>query len=71
MAAAIFPWAPRRERKADIANARRGAEAAEAKLADTQALERDIGKLLYDNHFAEIIAEGLLRRRGEGPVRRA
>lgn len=58
--ATILPWPTRKERKASIRAARDGAEEAERKVADAENVKHDLDKILRQNHFAQVIVDGLI-----------
>jgi hypothetical protein len=55
MAAVIFPWPARAERKARVAVARRGAEEAAIKRDASRSLTADIQRLRARNHVSEAL----------------
>lgn len=61
----VFPWPTRRERKGRVEAARKGAEQARGKVAESDKLKRDLQEILQRNHFAQIIVEGLMQQHGE------
>lgn len=63
MPAAVFPWQPRSERKAQIQEARGKAAEAEVKVQEAYTIVRDLNRILRENHFAEAIVEGLMEGR--------
>lgn len=69
MAAAIFPWAPRHERRAAIAAAAQEKERSRDSAEQAKVVESQIQRLAAANHYAATIAEGIIqghRRRGNG-----
>ena len=66
MVNAVLPWAPRAERKAAVARARRDADCAARRARKAQQLEEDLRRVLADNHFAQIISQGITGHREQG-----
>lgn len=62
MYAAILPWPARSERKARVAAAKLGAEQAERKKEDAEHVKEDLERILRQNHFAQVIVDGLIGR---------
>ena len=60
MLAIILPWPTRRERKARVAAAQAAARQAERKKDDAQHVRHDLEKILRQNHFAQVIVDGLI-----------
>lgn len=55
-AAMVFPWPPKRERRAAIDAAARSKERAQAAASRAQAVERQIARMVAENHIAAGIA---------------
>ena len=55
-AGVIFPWPPKHERQAAIAQAARSKEHAREAARKAQAVERQITRMAAENHLAEAIA---------------
>lgn len=71
MAAVIFPWPAREERRARVEAARSRAEQARRKAEEARRVQHDLRRIVYeDNHIAQAIVDGLLRgsapRHGHG-----
>lgn len=62
----IFPWPSRKVRKARIAAARDAAAESQRKLAESEHLKKDLERILAQNHFAQVIVEGLIGGRDGG-----
>jgi hypothetical protein len=62
MADVIFPWPSRAERRARIELAREKAGQAKEKAEEAAAISGDLQRILKENHFAQTIVEGLMRR---------
>ena len=56
----MLPWPARSERKATIAAAKKGAEQAERKKEDAEHVKEDLERILRQNHFAQVIVDGLI-----------
>jgi len=56
VAGVVFPWPPKHERRAAIAQAARRKEHARAAARRAQAVERQITRMSEENHLAEAIA---------------
>jgi hypothetical protein len=65
MAAGIFPWTPRAERRARVEAARKEAGVSRRKAEEAQQVRRDLEAILQRNHFAQAIVEGLMSRRDD------
>jgi hypothetical protein len=67
VAAVIFPWPSRAERRARVDAARRNAEQARRKAEEAERVQQDLREIMARNHFAQILVEGLMQqRRGHG-----
>lgn len=60
----VFPWPPAAERRAVIEEARARREQACRAREHARALQRDIERMVSENHFADAIAAQLRRERG-------
>lgn len=63
MAAVLFPWPTRAERKAQVEAARRKAEQAQRQAAAARGLTEEMQEILAKNHLAQSIADGLIQAR--------
>ena len=61
-----FPWPTRAERKQRIEQARAGARAARHEADKAARLERELRRIVEENHFAAAIAQQIIRRHTEG-----
>lgn len=61
VAAAIFPWAPRHERRAAIAEASREKERSQAGAEYAEVVKSQIQRLAAANHFASAIADDIIQ----------
>lgn len=61
VAAAIFPWAPRHERRAAIAAATQEKERSREDKAHARDVEEQIRRLARANHFAAAISDDIIR----------
>ncbi len=66
MAAAVFPWAPRHERRAAIAEAAAEKARSQAGAEYARVVETQIRRLAAANHYAEAIAEGIIQGHRHG-----
>ena len=66
MVNAVLPWAPRAERKAAVKQARDSADTAQARAEKARHLEADLRRVLADNHFAQIISQGITGHQQRG-----
>lgn len=62
----LFPWPTRAERKHRIEQARAGARASRHEADKAARLERDLRRIVDENHFASSIAQQLTRRHAQG-----
>lgn len=62
-----MPWPGRHSRHQAIAAARGEKERSQASAAKAETIRRQIERMAADNHFAQAIAEDIIRRhRGRG-----
>jgi hypothetical protein len=61
-----FPWPRRAERKRRIEQARAGARASRHQADRAARIERDLRRIVEENHFAAAIAEQIIRRHTQG-----
>lgn len=61
VAAVIFPWPAKHEREAAIRAARREKEHSQAGAREASAVEAQLLALASQNHFAQRIAEQIIR----------
>lgn len=59
----LLPWPSRRERRAAIDAATQEKVQSQATAAHAATIERDIRRMMEANHFAEVIAEQIIRGR--------
>ena len=59
---ALFPWPSRVQRKAAIDRARSEREQSRRGAADAVAVTADLERMWRENHFAEILADQIMRR---------
>ena len=57
----LFPWPSRAERKDRIARARAGAKASRREADKAAHIERDLRRIVEENHFAASIAQQIIR----------
>ena len=60
----IFPWPGRHERAMTIAAARRERERSEVEARNAEILKHRLHKMAAENHFADMIADQIIRGRG-------
>jgi hypothetical protein len=65
MAAVIFPWPARSERKARVEAARRAAAEAAAKAAEARSLTAELHELRRRNHVSEALNQLIARKARE------
>jgi hypothetical protein len=65
MAAVIFPWPTRAERKARVEAARRGAAEAAVKAAEARSLSAELHELRRRNHVSEALDQLIARKARE------
>jgi hypothetical protein len=58
----VFPWPPRHERKAAIAQAARNKDRAQAAAAKARSVEAQIVRMTEENHLAAGIAAQIWRK---------
>ena len=63
---APVPWPSRAERRRSIERARAGASASRRQAERGARLERDLRRIVEENHFAASITEQILRRHARG-----
>ena len=61
-----FPWPTRAERKQRIEQARAGARAARHEADKAARLERELRRIVEENHFAASLAAQIIQRRTRG-----
>lgn len=61
-----FPWPARAERKRRIEVARAGARASRRDADKASRIERDLRRIVAENHFAASVAEQIIRRHIQG-----
>lgn len=61
VAAVVFPWPAKHERRAAIDAARTERERSEAAARRAGALQGQLRKIAADNHFSEAIVQQILR----------
>lgn len=59
----LFPWPSRHQRQEAVSDARREKERSRSSAAHAAAVERDITRMAEANHFAQAIAEQIIRGR--------
>jgi hypothetical protein len=62
----LFPWPTRAERRHRIEVARAGATASRREAEKASHIERDLRRIVAENHFASSIAEQIIRRHVQG-----
>lgn len=62
----LFPWPTRAERRRRIETARAGAQASRRDADKAARIERDLKRIVEENHFAASIAEQIIRRHTQG-----
>lgn len=60
----LFPWAPRSERRRHVEQARAGAAASRREADKAVRLERDLRRIVEENHFAAAFVEQVITRHG-------
>jgi hypothetical protein len=61
MIRALLPWPARSDRKSAVNEAKAERERSERARAHAQKLEAQLHRMIEDNHFAQRIAESLMR----------
>ena len=65
MAAVVFPWPSRAERRARIADARRRAEHAQRQAGEARTLTAELHQLRHENHVAEALDRWISKKAKE------
>lgn len=65
MFAAVFPWPPRAERKARVADARRQAAESREKAGESRTLTAELRWLRRKNHVSEALDQMVARKARE------